>query len=322
MKKTFLILTLFVGVLANAQTSIDVNLNHTYNGNAFELDKVIETPDYDFKITRFQYYLSNFSLVHDNASETIIDDSYLLVDASNNNYTLNDVTGVTNIERVKFHYGIDETTNHADPALQPANHPLNYQSPSMHWGWAGGYMFAVVEGVVDTDKNGTFETGFDFMPVADKYYTLVDLPTIDAINSNKLLLNIDVRIDKWLEGFDLATVGINHGQSSTLGSFADVVTRQVFSTSAVLSSNKQITVNNELISVLDNGASAKILVKKPSNSHELILSDVSGKHISTMKLNRALINLSDFIETSGIYILLLQNDKKEVIQTKKISFNN
>lgn len=320
MKYFYSFLLVFLVDICVAQTSINVNLNHLYEGNPFALNQVIETPDYNFKITRFQYYLSNFSIIHDGGSETFIDDSYLLVDASNNDYVLNSVSGITDVEEIKFHYGVDEIANHDDPAQYDPSHALAYKTPSMHWGWSGGYMFAVVDGVVDDNKDGVFDIGFDFMPVADKYYTQLNLVCTDEILSNSLTLNIDVRIDKWLTEFDLSTVGINHGQNANLASFVNVDNRKVFNTDATVSifdSNSNLNVFN----VINNGLKPFILVNQVTKKYDLSLYDISGKYLAKILLDKDRIELSEYLGESGTFILSLQDKNNKVIQTQKILFN-
>ena len=320
MKQIVSIFLLVISANSFAQTTVNVNLNHLYEGNSFALNEVISTADYDFKITRFQYYLSNFSIIHDGGSEAIIDDSYLLINAENNAYTLNDFTGVANVEKIKFHFGVDEVANHDDPAQYASSHALAYQSPSMHWGWSGGYMFAVVEGVVDLNKDGNFDIFFDFMPVQDKYYTELNMVVDDVISSGAITFNIDVRIDNWISGFDLSTIGINHGINTNLGSFSDVVTRQVFYTEGTV--DVAYKTHNVGFEILNNGKSPEIVTDFSSKAFKLELFDMSGKLINIIPISTQPIKLTNYTTTKGTYVLTLKDSQDKIVQTKKILLNH
>ena len=47
---------------------------------------------------------------------------------------------------LQFQLGLPAAVNHGDPGQWPARHPLNPIVNGLHWGWAGGYVFAAIEG--------------------------------------------------------------------------------------------------------------------------------------------------------------------------------
>ncbi len=49
-------------------------------------------------------------------------------------------------DRVRFDIGLTTAMNHRDAATWPADHPLNPARSGLHWGWAGGWVFAAIEG--------------------------------------------------------------------------------------------------------------------------------------------------------------------------------
>lgn len=49
-------------------------------------------------------------------------------------------------DRVRVHVGLPPAMNHRDAAEWPAEHPLNPARSGLHWGWAGGWVFAAIEG--------------------------------------------------------------------------------------------------------------------------------------------------------------------------------
>ncbi|MBE2287819.1 MAG: cytochrome C peroxidase [Prosthecobacter sp.] len=47
---------------------------------------------------------------------------------------------------LRFHVGLDSTTNAANPAQYAPDHPLNPNVNGLHWSWQGGYIFLALEG--------------------------------------------------------------------------------------------------------------------------------------------------------------------------------
>lgn len=58
---------------------------------------------------------------------------------------------------IGFQLGPDSAQNHGDPTIWPAEHPLNANFTGMHWGWAGGYIFSILEGVYEKTSGGKTE---------------------------------------------------------------------------------------------------------------------------------------------------------------------
>lgn len=87
--------------------------------------------------------------------------TYMLVDAatpSMNTFALGSMEA-GHVHELHFLLGLDEATNRADPTL--ADYPLNV--PGMHWSWnpTAGYKFLSMEGYVDVNDNGIFDSGVD-----------------------------------------------------------------------------------------------------------------------------------------------------------------
>lgn len=192
-----------------AQKQVTLSIRHGIGGEVLELGKVWQHPYGAFSVFRMQYYLSDIVLVHDGGQEKALKGLYLLVNAEQPDYDLGEVE-VGQIEGIRFNIGVDSSTNHADPALWPADHPLAYQDPSMHWGWTSGYRFMAFEGLFDYNKNGDPEKVWEFHAVGDKLLTPVSIsfPVGGAGQKVRLevradyerLFNNGVHIDNILHG--------------------------------------------------------------------------------------------------------------------------
>ena len=111
-------------------------------------------------------------------------DKYILVNANQNNYNIGEIELLDDdLISLNFNIGVEYNLNHADPSLQDSSHPLAPQFPSMHWGWAAGYRFAALEGMIDKNQDSIMETVFQYHPVDDSYYS--DTITCDGIIENQ-----------------------------------------------------------------------------------------------------------------------------------------
>ncbi|MBL7781999.1 MAG: hypothetical protein JNM22_12330 [Saprospiraceae bacterium] len=155
----FLIFCAFV-FSAHAQNEVWLHLAPRLGSQPFALNTPVSHPDggYQMQFSRFELYVSDIKIIHDGGQETPCTDVYLLVrPATDSMFNLGQYSGIENVEAIRFSVGVPQPINHADPSLQPAGHPLALQDPSMHWGWAGGYRFAVMEGLAGENLGQGFE---------------------------------------------------------------------------------------------------------------------------------------------------------------------
>ena len=54
---------------------------------------------------------------------------------------------------LRFDLGLDDATDHSDPAKRAVDDPLHPDVNGLHWGWRGGYVFLALEGLI-SDGHG------------------------------------------------------------------------------------------------------------------------------------------------------------------------
>ena len=201
---------------SSTQSALYLKYNHTYNGNAFELNKDY-TDGFSNKIsfTRASFYLSQPIIKNDNNENLNINTQYFLAH-HNTQEALIGVFNPTTLSSLKIKVGVDDNANHADPALYDLSHPLAYQSPSMHWSWSSGYLFVVIEGQVDTDGNGTFDNTFTFHLGLDKYLNSIEKTGLNlALTAEKkAYINLSIDYAKLFTNIDLSTENKTHSFSN------------------------------------------------------------------------------------------------------------
>jgi cytochrome c peroxidase len=99
-------------------------------------------------------------------------------------------------DRFRFHIGVPQELNHANPAIHPPGHTLNPAVNGMHWNWQGGYVFAAIEGgwvphvATGADKAAR---GYAWHLATDALLSTVELPiTVDLEHPAKLRLGLDL----------------------------------------------------------------------------------------------------------------------------------
>ena len=152
------------------------------------------------KFSRAQMYLSGFRFNGSGGAYDLID-PHLLLKADEENYNLGYLPEDT-YTSFSFSAGVDSVSNHLDPASFPNSSALSSNNPNhMHWGWDPGYIFFVVEGMVDTTAgmNGAVDAPFVFHVGTDIH--LVDMAFVTNVNSVATGVTVELDVD-WLKLLD------------------------------------------------------------------------------------------------------------------------
>ena len=99
------------------------------------------------RLTRFAAIMSGLVLARPDGGTVQLDGQYGFLEAESGRLALmlrNVPDG--DYHGLEFQLGLPVGLNHGDPGQWPARHPLNPIVNGLHWGWAGGYVFAAIEG--------------------------------------------------------------------------------------------------------------------------------------------------------------------------------
>jgi hypothetical protein len=152
------------------------------------------------KFTRAQMYLSGFTFNGSGGPYTI-SDPHLLLKADVVDYNLGYLP-VGSCSSFTFSAGVDSVSNHADPATWPSTSALSANNPDhMHWGWDPGFIFYVLEGLVDTTAamNGDANAPFVFHVGLDEH--LVDMAFAKQMDVQATGVTVEMQMD-WLKLLD------------------------------------------------------------------------------------------------------------------------
>lgn len=306
MKNIFsLLFYVFIISGVNAQTKeLLIQFNHNYDGVPFVLDDIYTVDDStSIQISRMEYYL-HINSVTDNANNTVsFDDTYLLVNTSQNQYSIGHYD-VTDVMDLSFHIGVAPEVNHNDPALLPSSHPLAPQIPSMHWGWSAGYRFIAIEGMVDKNHDDVFESVIQYHAVDSTYYKPTSITGSTVENESSIIFYIDVNYDKMLEDINTSDAGVFHGlHDENLALINNIVSNDVFTVSENLhlseTSLNSVVYPNPFIDVINLELNQIATIK---------LFNIHGKLIEVQELEKGQNRITSEHLDKGLYVLSVETN--------------
>ncbi|MBP6398014.1 MAG: T9SS type A sorting domain-containing protein [Saprospiraceae bacterium] len=316
MKFYLSILSLFLTALLTAQSGqkeVSLAFTHKVNGEALVLGETT-FPIWNgkmVKLKRAEFYLSGFSVTDANGVVSSFPDTYLLVRAqeAGRNIVVGNLSE-TPINQLSMFIGVDSFKNHEDPTLYPETHPLGLKDPSMHWGWAGGYRFMAIEGMVDNSGDGIPETDFEFHNLGDALYKQALISIAPAYNTeNGVALPIELDYARLFDQFTMTGSLIVHGSAAkNISMMNNAVSKDFFKLLSPISGTEQQETEKWTLT----RENAQWVVLAPNAPHSRVtLTNLAGKSVGQEQMDetgRAVINSSGL--ASGMYIITLHSTQK------------
>ena len=300
---TFVIL--FNYIIKGQNKEVAVVINHLYDGEVLNFDNTYIVGDnIPIRFDRIEYYIHLNSLISNQNIATDLIDKYILVNANQNNYNIGDIELLDDdLISLNFNIGVEYNLNHADPSLQDSSHPLAPQFPSMHWGWAAGYRFAALEGMIDKNQDSVMETVFQYHPVDDSYYS--DTITCNGIieNENNVTIFINANYNKLIENIGTDEGGVYHGIHEENGLLMDNFTRNNVFTVPENLNLKETYVSN---TVFPNPFSNTIQLNLNENSIVKVYNSL-GLIVDEFKFDKGQQQINTETLLNGIYILSIHS---------------
>ncbi|PDH48608.1 MAG: hypothetical protein CND86_01985 [Bacteroidetes bacterium MED-G21] len=299
------LLTIINYSIKGQNKGIVVEINHLYDGELLNLDSTyILGNNIPIRFDRIEYYIHLNSLISNQNIATDLIDKYILVNANQNNYNIGEIELLDDdLISLNFNIGVEYNLNHADPSLQDSSHPLAPQLPSMHWGWAAGYRFVALEGMIDKNQDSVMETVFQYHPVDDSYYS--DTITCNGIieNENNVTIFINANYDRLIENIGTDEGGVYHGIHEENGLLMDN-----FSRNNVFTVPENLNLKETLISntVFPNPFSNTIQLNLNENSIVKVYNSI-GILVDAYKLDKGQQQINTQTLLNGVYILSLQS---------------
>ncbi len=172
---------------------LTLSMRHSVSGKPLLLNSLRYTnsADESFSISRLSYLISEVALQDESGQWHPVPNSIAWIDAASrrNQIPLSDIPA-GNYQALRFDIGLNEATNHSDPAQYPATHPLNPNLNKLHWTWQTGYIFLALEGRY-RDSSGELQ-GFVYHFANNPNRTTITLALPQTIEGNS---HIDIDFD-------------------------------------------------------------------------------------------------------------------------------
>lgn len=174
MKNTVFILSmLFIAIFLTAckedkpdeeelkEDMIRVNIHPLYDGEPLDFNTIYLTQEgYRIRFTKLNFIATEFK----NETNTSLFKSAVYRFEENGPLLHEGIGDYTTFDALTGFVGVIETENHEDPSARPIDDPLNIMNTSdMHWGWDPGYIFAMIEGKIDTTGTPDAELNASFL---------------------------------------------------------------------------------------------------------------------------------------------------------------
>lgn len=138
---------------------VDMNFALTVDGENFESGKTYTLNGTAVEFANLGFYVGGITF--DGAeSQSVFEDKYLLVTPSTTSFTVGELSADM-YDKMSFFIGVDAVTNamsEEDFTTRATSDPLAAKDYKMHWNWNSGYKFLRIDGMSDTDGDGTVDT--------------------------------------------------------------------------------------------------------------------------------------------------------------------
>jgi hypothetical protein len=199
--------------------NLRLTFHHFFDNKTFSFDSIY-SDDFgnEIQFSRAAFYCGNINYKNNNITNETTD-QYILVSANKLNYDYGQISN-TEISSIDITIGVDSITNHIDPANYQNNNDLSYQTPSMHWqmginssDWS--YLFIVLEGKVDINEDGTFDSGESFIfHVGGDAFSIKKENLVCNLIETTSQLNYEIQLDaNWkslIDSVDLSNDNFTH----------------------------------------------------------------------------------------------------------------
>jgi len=283
-------------------------------GQPFALNETIAAYNgVDYSVQSMAFFMSRVKITHDGGQVTALDTNEVYYVNFNVPEIILGSFNISQVEAITFDVGVPEYLNHLDISQYPVHHPLAFHDPTMHWGWAAGYMHMVMNGKGDDNNDGMPSVAYELNCLGDDNVPTTTITTTATVNpDNSRTIFLICNVDEWLRDTDPATTGAMHGSNGVNATvMSNVENHPVFTSPATASligkeqiniSISQSTIGTELSWIDSHVASYRLL-------------DADGRVLDQGESNGQQLLFTEL--SSGLHIVQLMNDKSGLIGTAK-----
>ncbi len=171
-------------VMEDEEVMTTLRLQPVFSGQPLLMDQTYDHNGTAISFDGARIYLSEITLIAEDGTETLIEGPSITVPAKDENdadvsHTVSNRVILAKHDHgqeeydlgmamsgsytgMRFKVGIDGQDNRVDASQVPSNHALAKQTDkNNHWNWANGYIYLRVDGLADSDGDGTPDAAFE-----------------------------------------------------------------------------------------------------------------------------------------------------------------
>ena len=199
------------------QGVMNLNFKPLLDGKPFVINQVYNLAGKNVRFTKLAFYLtqacpSTASGMLDCTANTYFIDLTTLDDSTKSTKGFTQVmTKIAegNQTGLQVGYGVKKSLNVSTPKDFASSNPLS--NADYYWADWKSYIFVKLEGSMDKDGDGRFETGITLHTGGDDSFRPTWFPKVFTVDTKgSTTLNFDVNINTILRGIDLTTVNSTH----------------------------------------------------------------------------------------------------------------
>lgn len=188
-------------------SEVSLAFDYLVNGNDFAYDTPVDINGTMVTFHTVQFYVSAPAFEPETGDPIALDDTYLLVKPDSGPQFVAELDK-GHYHMLEFAIGVspeDNSQTEADFTSRPANDPLSIQTPPMHWNWNAGYIFFRIDGLVDTDGDGTPETAMEYHIGTNNMRRELSYTMHGDVEEAKTTMTFDLHVEDLFAGIDLST---------------------------------------------------------------------------------------------------------------------
>ena len=202
-------------------STIALNIKTFYNDNPLIINKIYDYKGKKVRFTKWRFFVSNIYGPRQGISgplqEPGLDSNIAFFDFSDLTDSTTAQKGITKTvssiagssDKFNMLIGVFGSKNLKKPKDFDSSSPLS--DAGNYWDDWNSYIFSKLEGLMDKDGDGRFETGITLHTGGNEVFQNLSFPKNVVVNVGETTtINMDLNLNKLLNGIDLATVNSTH----------------------------------------------------------------------------------------------------------------
>ncbi len=196
-------------VVDKGNGTVEMNFKAKFNELPFSLNKTYDYNGKKIRFSRFSFFVSNIA-ASTSAASTTVNKSVTLIDFKDVLDSVKATKGVTdivsnvaldNVQTVGFGLGVASDLNKKTPKDYPSTNPLS--EPSAYWTDWNSYIFCKFDGLVDSNNDGVFESGFAIEIGGNDAYRNISFNKTLVTTNQTAAVNFELDINKLFTGINI-----------------------------------------------------------------------------------------------------------------------